>query len=97
MNKMRIFYGAITVIISILVYFTLSINANDMDSFNLIGTKYSDIKYNLYGNYTETETSKGRTTYSFLKEGNNLTQFETNYASIKFLSLFFTGITQFSS
>lgn len=88
MNKMRIFYGAITIIVAIFVYFSLSINANGMDSFSLIGTKYSDIQYDLGDNYTETETSEGRTTYSFLKKGNNLTQFAVKDDIIEVIEIY---------
>ena len=75
MNKMKIIYSIIIVVIVTIAYFSLSSNAKDMNAISLIGTKYSEIQDDLGDGYTKTKTAGDRITYSFLRGNNTLIQF----------------------
>jgi len=67
--------SVITIIIGIVLYFSFESNAKDLNTFLLVGDKFSDWQSEFSDSYVKTNTAGDRITYSFLNDKNNLTQF----------------------
>ena len=60
----------------------------DVESFLIVGKKFSEVKKDFSDNYVTTESAGGRITHSFLGKYNNLTRFAVKNDIIEVVEVF---------